>query len=369
MRPSPPRPTHVRLPRPTRRIPPDAYDLDLRPEFLVKGILVKGAPCIVGGRSKTLKTTVAVDLAISLGSGTKFLGRYEVPRAVKVAFWTGESGQPTIRETALRIAKSKGLDLGGVAVDWSFDLPKLCREDHITALKQVILERHLEVIIIDPLYLSLLSAETAGQASNLFAMGAALEPLSRLAQETGVTIILLHHFRKSATHDPTNPCELEDLSQSGGAEWARQWLLLQRKGNYQPDGTHDLWLRAGGSAGHSTLVALAIDEGLIDPETGGGRHWKVVVSNQAEAIADDRAKKVAERLEKQDAKEVERIAKVVEALKRNPKGKSVRGLRTETGLDTPTLNRILDRLTQDGTAVGCEVVWATGRGDGYTLAK
>ena len=147
--------------------------MDLRPEFLVKGVLVKGQPCIIGGRSKAMKTSIAVDLAISLGSGTRFLGKYDVPKPVKVAFWTGESGAPTIRETAVRVAKSKGIDLKDVSVSWSFDLPKLCRIEHLAALETVIREQQLQVIIIDPLYLSLLSAETAGSAGNIYAMGAA----------------------------------------------------------------------------------------------------------------------------------------------------------------------------------------------------
>ena len=54
-------------------------------------MLVKGQPCIIGGRSKAMKTSIAVDLAISLGSGEKFLGKYDVPKTIRVAFWTGES--------------------------------------------------------------------------------------------------------------------------------------------------------------------------------------------------------------------------------------------------------------------------------------
>ncbi len=311
--------------------------MDMRPEFLVKGVLVKGAPCIVGGRSKVLKTSIAVDLSLSLGSGKPFLGKFEVPRPVKVAFWTGESGAPTIRETALRIAHSKGIRLQDASVSWSFDLPKLCRADHLAALEAVIRAQGLEVIIIDPLYLSLLSPETAGAAGNLYAMGAALEPLSRLAQATGTTIILLHHFKKSGMPDPDNPAALEELSQSGAAEWARQWILLQRRTPYMSDGRHDLWLRAGGSAGHSSLVAVTVEEGLIDPDTGSGRHWKVVVSNRAKAIADDQMKKVAEKQELRERAEADRIQKVVAALQSHPNGETASGLRSDTGIDSPKL--------------------------------
>ena len=66
--------------------------LDLKPRFLVRGVMVEGQPMIVGGRSKTLKTSLACDLAISLGSGTPFLGRFESQR-VGVGFWSGESAR------------------------------------------------------------------------------------------------------------------------------------------------------------------------------------------------------------------------------------------------------------------------------------
>ena len=87
--------------------------LDLRPRFLVRGVLVEGQPMIIGGRSKTLKTSLACDLAVSLGSGTPFLGRFDCHR-VGVGFWSGESGAATIRETASGIADSKGVDLADV---------------------------------------------------------------------------------------------------------------------------------------------------------------------------------------------------------------------------------------------------------------
>jgi len=341
--------------------------MDLRPEFLVKGVLVKGQPCIIGGRSKAMKTSIAVDLAISLGSGAKFLGKYDVPKPVKVAFWTGESGAPTIRETAVRVAKSKGIELKDCQVSWSFDLPKLCRLDHLAALEQVIREQRLEVVVIDPLYLSLLSAETAGSAGNLYAMGAALEPLSRLAQATGATVILLHHFKKSGIPDPDNPAALEDLSQSGAAEWARQWILLQRRTPYNSDGVHDLWLRAGGSAGHSSLVAVTVEEGLIDPDTGSGRHWRVVVSNRAQAIVDDKMKKVAEKQVDKEKKQADLATRVVKVLEDKPDGETEKGLREAVGANNTTLKPVLQGLLLCGTIEECKVRKYQATYDGYRL--
>lgn len=56
-------------------------------------------------------------------------------------------------------ARAKGVD--AATVYWSFDLPKLCQDDHLIAMGKLIHQRGLEVAIIDPLCLTLLDARTA----------------------------------------------------------------------------------------------------------------------------------------------------------------------------------------------------------------
>ena len=188
--------------------------LDLKPRFLVRGIMVEGQPMIIGGRSKTLKTSLACDLAISLGSGTPFLGWFDAHR-VGVGFWSGESGAATIRETAKRIAAARGVDLTDAACLWCFNLPRLSHRDHLDHLAATIRGEGLKVAIFDPLYLALLSPETASGASNVFLMGSMLQGLTKLGQDTGCTVVLLHHFRKGGQPDDDNPAGLEELAQIG----------------------------------------------------------------------------------------------------------------------------------------------------------
>ncbi len=338
--------------------------LDLRPRFLVRGVLVESQPMILGGRSKVLKTSIALDLAVSLGTGTPFLGRFESHR-VGVGFWSGESGAATIRETAKRIADSKGVDLAAADVLWCFDLPRLSDLLHLDAIAETIRHHGLKVAIFDPLYLCLLSPETAGGASNLFMMGSLLQGLTRLGQQTGCTIILLHHFRKTGQSDDDNPASLEELAQSGVAEWARQWLLLQRRVSYQGDGQHPLWLRCGGSAGHSSLWGVTIDEGIIDPDTFSGRKWEAAVSPAADAREEAQRDKANRKAAEQEQREGEHRERLLVVLRQTPGGDTERALSRAAGLNPENFGRAVFSLLQEGRAARCEVV-KTGRNyDGF----
>ncbi len=94
-------------------------------KWLVESVLVEGEPAVIGGPKKTLKTTCAIDMALSVASGTKFLNHFPVAKKVKVAVLSGESGTATLQETANRICKAKGINLADANVLWQNDLPCL----------------------------------------------------------------------------------------------------------------------------------------------------------------------------------------------------------------------------------------------------
>jgi replicative DNA helicase len=345
----------------------DLAAMQEKPHFLIRGVMVARQPMIMGGRSKVLKTSIAVEGAISLGSGTPFLGRFDTQKTT-VGFWSGESGAATIRETALRTAAAKGVNLADCSVYWSFDLPRLSQATDLEALRSTILQRGIKVAIFDPLYLCLLSSDTAGTASNLFAMGSVLQPLSAFAQEAGVTLVLLHHFRKTGQSDDSDPAGLEELAQSGAAEWARQWILLQRRIPYQSDGHHDLWMRCGGSAGHGSLWGLTIDEGILDSETFTGRTWDVEVKSVGDAREQAKRERENRKAEDQEAREEDHRRRVLDALRQFPDGATTRALREAAGLNIDNCGRATRTLLQQGKLTTCKVVNTRGTYDGFRLA-
>ena len=314
----------------SRELNDGAFELD----YFVADMLVKSQPCVLAGPKKCLKTNILIDLTLSLASQCKLLGAFYVTKPVRVALVSGESGQATIQETARRVARSKPwINLFDYEnAFWCFDLPKLGQPDTAKTIIAYIQKHELDVLVLDPAYLCMPLGESAG---NLFLVGVMLADLTKVTAETGCTIILCHHTKKSVT-DPFAAPELENISWSGFQEWARQWILLGRREAYDPEaaGSHRLWLSVGGSAGHSGLFALDIEEG--SRKDVGGRRWDVSVQTASAAIAEAieiRQEVKATKAELKATAQIERDSvKLLAAYNRHPDGETGTVIRDQVGM-------------------------------------
>ncbi|MGC1276551.1 MAG: bifunctional DNA primase/polymerase [Planctomycetaceae bacterium] len=343
------------------------YTLD----YLVEGVLVRGQPTVIAGPKKTLKTNISIDLALALGHAGLFLTRFNVPAAARVGVMSGESGAATIQETARRIALSKNWTLENfTGVVWSFDVPQLNQHKHIEALKRFIGDYELEVLILDPTYLMMLGL---GQdAGNLFVVGEYLKSIGDLAQATGCTPILCHHLKKNI-QEPYEPAELENIAWAGFQEFVRQWILLNRRIRYDPDqgGHHELWMSVGGSAGHSGLWGLNIDEGTRQDRYG--RRWDVEVLSAAEAYAlraaaaDEQSETRKQR--QQESRDEKQREAILDALRLYPHGETPRVIRETAGVSGTVATRHLSTLIAEGLVEECLVKKHTREERGMRLAR
>jgi hypothetical protein len=250
-------------------------------EWLIQGILVRGEPAVIGGPKKTFKTSLAVDMAISLGSGRPFLGKFRVPARRTVAVFSGESGAATMQDMARRICAAKHVRLDDCTVHWCFDLPRLGHEGHRGKLGEILCDNKVQVVFIDLLYMCLLAGSKSVSPSNLYEIGPLLWAAARTCLDAGATPVFVHHATKSAAKQTSNetprPLSLDDLTYVGVGEFVRQWLLVNRLGPFSmSNGRHELVVAAGGSAGHSGEWTVTIDEGRLDANMAG-RGWAVSV--------------------------------------------------------------------------------------------
>lgn len=336
---------------------------DKPPAWLIKKILVKGQPAIYGGPKKALKTSTVIDAALSLGSGKPFLGKFDVPKKVQVAVLTGESGEWGVRDTAQRVAQAKGVLLPDCTVTWGFELPRLSFETDLLALRTALQAGQVEVVFIDPAYLCLMSGNPDLRVNNVFSVGPLLLSVSRLCQGIGATLVLVHHASKGAEFNRAQsgePMELEDLSQAGFAEFARQWLLVNRRAKFEPgSGKHRLWLNVGGSTGQSGLWGVDIDEGKLGDDFGG-RMWDVRVLGVDEARRQALIVREEQKAESRQTKEADQLRAVEEALAAYPEGESVTVISKAAGLSRG-VGPLLAKLVENGLAVATTVAKDAGR--------
>jgi hypothetical protein len=344
-------------------------DTAIEPEYLIPGALVKGQHGFLGGHFKTLKTSAAADLAIAGASGGMWLGYFKVPRPFRVAFMSAESGANVLAETTTRIAEAAGIDPRRDLENlfWCDRVPKLLNAVHVKELERLIELLQLELLLIDPLYLSLTGV--GNDASNVFSMGDALGPIGEIGQRTGCTCILLHHTSKGANRQRGfAPANLDDLAFSGVAEFARQWLLLSRRSEYVPGtGRHELWLVAGGSAGHSGQWALDVDEGEYSP--GVPRVWRTKVNTSNDAQDQARAAIEAAKQRKAD-EELEADKKtVLQAILRTPGQRgTARDIHGRCNRNWNAFQRALMACVDKGDVRPCDIVKGKRTFPGYEIA-
>ena len=341
---------------------------DFKLEWLVTGVLVKGQPVIVGGPEKCLKTGCLVDLAISIATGTPFLGNeaFEVPCPRRACVLSGESGGAKLRAAALAVCDARSIRLQDVDVLWQFELPKLADPEHLRGIKQSIIKDCIDVLIIDPAYLCLLAGDERNRsAGNVFDMGSLLRDVGQLGQDTGCTIVLCHHTTKRERQYRLTRTTLEDLSQAGFREFARQWLLLGRKSQYQHDGRHELWLDVGGSAGQSGAYVLTVDEGVID-ENFAGRKWSCRVedaSTAQERATNDKGRRLAKQKQQRRDEQLKRLKDAIEPCGANGETKSV--LRHAAHLKSDEFDDLIQELLDQRAVERCHVLKSRRKHEGF----
>ncbi len=337
---------------------------DVRQNYLVDGIVPEAQGGIISGRFKTLKTSIALDLFVSMATGVPFLGKFNVPAPVPCALMTSEAGAASIMAIARRIATAKGIDHRD-GPHLTTLRAKMTDPRHLEALERDIERNGWKCVGIDPTYLAF--AEVGSKASNVFEMGSALEPVTALIQRTGCSIILLNHNIKGRMKDVArfDPPDLAEISMSGFAEWMRFWLLLAQIQEWdEVTGQHWLWMRTGGSAGHAGLHGLHVTEGEHDVK-GRRTAWQLELRDVNDTRREREDRTATSKAKQRERTEAEHERKLLDAINQCPNGETERQLSTLSGLNKGNLATALRSLLKAGRIEPCTVVKNGREWDGY----
>ena len=155
------------------------------PSLLPEGLLILAAP------PKTGKSFLALNLAISVASGSRFLKHYKMKQR-NVLYISFEDSEARIQERLITITESQQID-PPKNLFISTDLPKISNKN-LNELENIIVERQAELVIIDPYAVGIKRNE---RSQNVYYDDYnSNSPLSNFAKKLNVCLLIIHHTNK-----------------------------------------------------------------------------------------------------------------------------------------------------------------------------
>lgn len=179
-----------------------AHDLPQRParaHWLVQHLWCAAAVGVIGGPPKHAKSWMALDMAVSVASGTACLGRFPVDTPGPVMVYMAEDKLHDVRERLDQLCRRRGLTLDRLDRLHVITAPslRLDLESDRQALQRTLDTLRPKLLLLDPLVrLHRLDENSAADISGLLGF------LRELNRQHDLAIILVHHMAKRARQDP-----------------------------------------------------------------------------------------------------------------------------------------------------------------------
>jgi hypothetical protein len=228
-------------------IPLDRYlSVESRdPQWMIEGLWSDKSHGIIAGEPKTRKSYVSIDIALSVATGTDCLGRFKVVKPGPVLMIQEEISDAEMRKRLRFIAASKGL--GGKVHrkgdELSVYLPEpvplylrnrkqldLSSNETFQMLHKQITNKNISLLILDPLQL-MLGEVDENKASEVRPI---LYNFLQLKEETGVGIIIIHHYSKANDKNPRKGGQ-RILGSQAFHGWVESALYLSKNEKYETE--------------------------------------------------------------------------------------------------------------------------------------
>src|SRR6185503_9921228 len=181
--------------------------------WLVDEAWVDGSVGFISGRSKSYKTWIALDLALSIVSGQPFLGRYPVRRTGPVLLIQEEDPASVLQERLRLIGKSKGMlpklleaTQEKVRIEYP-DYPlhiinlqgfNLGVEEKVAQARNLIAQINPVMVILDPFIVLLPQGVDEFKGGQISAV---LQAVKMWREEFGCSVVIVHHWNKGKNEE------------------------------------------------------------------------------------------------------------------------------------------------------------------------
>jgi 5S rRNA maturation endonuclease (ribonuclease M5) len=191
-----------------------AHDVDSQPPigWLIRGVWPGDAHGVLAAEQKAGKTWANLDLAVSVASGTPWMGVYPIDTAGPVVLFLGEGGKRKMLRRLRAICEHRGVRYEDLPIRVCFKVPHLTSDLHLAAIAEEVDATRPALVVIDPLYLAARGAKT----SQLNEMGEHLENIQHVAMRHGAALAIIHHWNKTGEGKGA-----KRMTGAGGAEWGR----------------------------------------------------------------------------------------------------------------------------------------------------
>lgn len=163
-------------------------------QWLIEDLWTEQAVGILGGEPKCFKSFLALDMAVSVASGTPCLRRFPVQRSGSVLLFPAEDSLAVVRQRLEGISAAAGVELSSLPIEvitapsLRLDLPADCQRliHTVESLKPLLL-------ILDPfIRLHRVEENDASQIAPLLSF------LRQLQRQFALAVVLVHHARKDS---------------------------------------------------------------------------------------------------------------------------------------------------------------------------
>lgn len=208
--------------------------LDSHPGWLIEELWLRNSHGIVAGEPKTFKSTIALDMAISIASGVKLWDKYNILESGPVIIIQNENSEWIMKDRTEKMINSKNL-IGSTVINGHKLIIKFPKElpihflnnfgynfndfNHREELEKEIQKIKPILVMFDPLYLMF-----DGDVNSAQELNPLLQWMLELKNKYKTSIMLIHHWNKNGSSSRGGQRMLGSTTLHG---WTESALYLQ----------------------------------------------------------------------------------------------------------------------------------------------